>query len=247
MSYIQRFKTVSTTCRQIEWKQRCFSTCTLQKQQQYGEGFAPPQGSRDTIKPVHRRRRIATSIPSHLGNPSKATSDTTKLSPKKQYREELRSTRHQYARELLQLQGQRDAAAATKRMENEDRLQSLKHQLEQEKLEHLQHEKEVVAMLTNTNNVIASDQELKQENVRQQNRLDHEQRIRSTRLRHLIKMYHATENFVTLENLDSRIDMLLAHKDHPPMYTLAELMVTPAAEADEIKNRKELLNEAMGL
>ncbi|CAO3587707.1 unnamed protein product [Absidia cylindrospora] len=255
MSYIQQLTTASSACRNVQWK-RCISTTsiTMQKQQQYGEGFAPPKGSRDTIKEVHRRRRIATSIPSHLGNASKATTDTTTInSPKKQHREELRATRHQYAQELLQLQGQRDASAATKRMENEEHLQSLKYTLDQEKKEQLQHEKEVVAMLGNPdaldNSKTGETSSLQQQIAleRQQNRIQHDQRIRADRLRHLVKMYHATENFVTMENLDSRIDALLAHKESPPMYTLAELMFTPAAEADEIKTRKQLLNEAMGL
>ncbi|ORZ06710.1 hypothetical protein BCR42DRAFT_427053 [Absidia repens] len=150
---------------------------------------------------------------------------TMEAIPKKQHREELRATRHQYAQELLQLQGQRDASAATK----------------------------LVAMLgnpealdnTKTGEMSSLQQQIASE--RQQNRLQHDQRIRAGRLRHLVKMYHATENFVTMENLDSRIDALLAHKESPPMYTLAELMFTPAAEADEIKTRKQLLNEAMGL
>ncbi|KAI8336102.1 hypothetical protein BC941DRAFT_428327 [Chlamydoabsidia padenii] len=246
MSFIQR---LTSTSRQTQWLQRGFSSTStsLQKppQQQYGEGFAPPKGSRDSIKQVHRRRRIATSIPSHLGNPAKASTDSP-LSPKQQHREALRSTRHQYAQELLQLQGQRDAAAATKRIENEQRLQSLKHDLDQEKIHHLQHEKEVIALLGNTIKGQTEETNQRQEE-REQNRLAHDNQVRSARLRQLVKMYHATESFVTLDNLDSRIDALLAHKESPPMYTLDELMLTPAAEADEIKTRKQLLNEAMGL
>jgi hypothetical protein len=247
MSSIQR---IASACRHTQWKQRGFSSTSIslqKQQQQYGEGFAPPKGSRDSTKPVHRRRRVATSIPSHLGNAAKASADLP-LSPKQHHREALRATRHEYARELLQLQGQRDAAAATKRIQNEERLQTLKHELDQEKKHHLQHEQEVVAMLGNT---AAATQMEAEENViqqqRQQNRLAHDQQIRTARLRQLVKMYHATETFVTLDNLDSRIDTLLAHKESPPMYTLDELMLTPAAEADEIKARKQLLNEVMGL
>ncbi|CAO3615700.1 unnamed protein product [Cunninghamella echinulata] len=227
----------------------------LQKEQTYGEGFAPPKGSRETIKQVHKRRHIATSLPSHLGNPAKPSVQVTELkSPKQQYREQLRQTRHQYAQELLQLQGQRDAAAATKRMENEQHIQQLKQDLEKEKQAHLNHEKEVVdALLGNkssdTVDALISDQQynLDHKKEREQHRLEHEKKIRQDRLRLLVKMYHATENFVTLDNLDQRIDMLIAHKDNPPMYTLDELMVTPTAEADEINDRKQLLNEVMGL
>lgn len=235
---------------------RCFSTSIirLEKERVYGEGFAPPKGSRENIKQVHRRRHIATSLPSHLGNVAKAEVDVASInSPKKQYREQLRQTRHQYAQELLQLQGQRDAAAATKRMENEQRLQQYKQSLEKEKQQHLIHEKEVVSLLSgdnkNVDDILTSDQQynLIHQKEREQRRLEHEKKIRQERLRLLVKMYNATENFVTLDNLDQRVDMLIAHKANPPMYTLDELMVSPTAEADEINDRKQLLNEVMGL
>ncbi|CAO3638338.1 unnamed protein product [Cunninghamella blakesleeana] len=239
---------------------RSFSTSMirLEKERVYGEGFAPPKGSRDTIKQVHRRRHIATSLPSHLGNAAKTEKDASSLknSPKKQYREQLRQTRHQYAQELLQLQGQRDAAAATKRMENDERIQQYKQSLEKEKQQHLIHEKEVVSLLSgngddqkNVDDTFTSDQQynLIHQKERDQRRLEHEKKNRQERLRLLVKMYHATEHFVTLDNLDQRVDMLIAHKANPPMYTLDELMVSPTAEADEINDRKQLLNEVMGL
>ncbi|KAI8060328.1 hypothetical protein BC940DRAFT_312106 [Gongronella butleri] len=229
--------------------QRLSARSMSTKSVHYGEGFAPPKNSRDSIKHVHKRRQVATSLPSHLGNPAKPALDTTTtLSAKQQHREQLRQLRHQYARELLQQQGKKDAAAATQRLEHEQRSQAYHAQVADAKQKALAHEKEVLAMLGNRD-AVTSDHDFKEQHKQERvaNRQRHDQQQRNARLRHLVKMYHATENFVTLDNLDAKIDALLAHKDSPPMYTLEELMVTPAAEADEIKTRKQLLNEAMGL
>ncbi|ORX58021.1 hypothetical protein DM01DRAFT_1333700 [Hesseltinella vesiculosa] len=214
----------------------------------YGEGFARPKGSQESVKPETRRRQVATSLPSHLANPDKPVIDTTKLSVKQQHREQLRQLRHAYARELLQVQGQKDAAARSRQEAHDKRIQAMHDKYAAEKQLALQHEKEVLNMLGNQDALLSDhDYHEQHKTERLQNRQRHEQQQSLARLRQLTQMYHATDAFVTLDNLDAKLDALLAHKDSPPMYTLDELMVTPSAEVDEIKTRKQLLNEAMGL
>lgn len=220
----------------------------------FATGFAPPKGSRETPKIVTKRRNPSTSLPSHLGNPDKSVPNAQSLSPKQQYREQLRQTRHRYAQELLGKHGQREAAAATKRAENEAHMQQEKQALALERQQAQQHEAEITKLLDlQTGNVhskeaIAARKEERQM-LRQQNRQSHDAHLAAMRRKHLLKLYRSSESFVTLENLDAKIDELLTMPPFRYNYisNLEEFMQTRSSSASEIERRKEVLKEAMGL
>ncbi|KAG0190290.1 hypothetical protein DFQ28_002240 [Apophysomyces sp. BC1034] len=213
----------------------------------YAPEFAPPENARDTPKMARTRRNLGNSLPSHLPNAKGKTSSAAEaISPKKQYREELRSTRHVYARELLEKHGRREAASATKRAAEEERMQTLRKTLEEEREQKKQHESEVVKMLELE--LPQSEATVDREAQRIANRRAHEELKREDRFKQLVKLYNSTADFVTLENLDAKVDEVI-HQRRPPFVTstISDMLDTPAAEAEEVEKRKALLKEAMGL
>ncbi|KAI8393638.1 uncharacterized protein BYT42DRAFT_541868 [Radiomyces spectabilis] len=210
----------------------------------YAPGFAAPEGSRETPKIVNKRRNLANSLPSHMGKSD--ASKKTFTSPKKQHREDLRSLRHQYASELLEKHGRREAAAATKKAQNEERLQQLKATLAKEKHDALEHEAKVVHMLE-LDLEKEDGKHIDREAQRALNREHHIEKLRAARRKHLVQLYASSESFVTLENVDQRVDDILKQKLGPYSKTLDDMMMTPDADATEIESRKAQLKEVMGL
>ncbi|KAF7729018.1 hypothetical protein EC973_005049 [Apophysomyces ossiformis] len=215
----------------------------------YAPGFAPPEGTRESPKIARKRRDPGLSLPSHLpkaeGSSSSATTTET-TSPQKQYREDLRSLRHAYARELLEKHGRREAASAMKRAAEEERIQTQKKALEEERAQKKQHELEVIQMLELE--LPKSEEQMDRKAQRSTNRQAHEKTLRDQRMKQLIKLYGSTADFVTLENLDAKVDEVLHHR-RPPFVTntVSDMIDTPAAEAEEVEKRKALIREAMGL
>ncbi|KAI9030789.1 hypothetical protein CLU79DRAFT_731493 [Phycomyces nitens] len=213
----------------------------------YAPGFAPPQNSRDTPKVVSKRRNLGTSLPSHLGNAQHRTV-VESTSPKKQHREELRTRRHQYAQELLEKHGRREAAATAKRVLNQEKIKASREELIKEQEEAKALEQEVASLLSLKSTESLDDMRAKRDIARVANRLAFEDKQRDTRLKLLSKLYASTETFVTLENLDERVDSVVQNKlQLPYVGSLNELLSTPSVERSEIEKRKEMLKEAVGL
>ncbi|KAI7848863.1 hypothetical protein BDC45DRAFT_297406 [Circinella umbellata] len=225
----------------IQSRQRFYSTT-----RSFAQGFEAPKGSRETPKIVAKRRNPATSLPSHLGNSSNKTTST---SPKKQHRDQLRLTRHHYAQELLSKHGEREAVSATKRAENEKQMQQEKQEAAQERQEALEREALLVDMLKlDLQEAEGAPVSAKRQAQRDDNRKQHEQSLRDQRRKQLIKLYSSADNFVTLDNLDAKIEEALNTKPHPSYHTsLEEYILTSTSEAAEVERRKEIIKETMGL
>ncbi|KAI9490336.1 hypothetical protein BDB00DRAFT_838070 [Zychaea mexicana] len=217
----------------------------------FAPGFEPPVGSRETPKIVPKRRNPASSLPSHLGNAKKNTTTTVTTSPKKHHREQLRQARHEYAQELLTKHGKREATAATKRAENEERMQQEKQALAAERQHALEREAQLVNLLNldlASNSTTATRDSSNRQAVRDQNRVAHQELLREQRRKELLKLYSSAESFVTLENLDAKIEAALSTKPHPSYHTsLEEYILTSTSESSEVERRKEVIKEAMGL
>lgn len=211
----------------------------------YAPGFQAPEGSRETLKAVHKRREIATSLTSHLsGNGSKVVEQTK--SPQKLYRQELKETRHKYARELLEKQGQKELKSAEKLALTQKKLEASLAQLETSKQQQKEHEQQVVSMLSlenDTQSLNAKDRTQQ----RLQNRLALEQEQRETRRKQLLKLYATTQDFVTLDNLDAKVDAIISTEGRSFHESLSELMNNTNSVQSEIEQRKAQLKEVMGL
>ncbi|KAG1049766.1 hypothetical protein G6F46_006308 [Rhizopus delemar] len=206
----------------------------------YAPGFQAPEGTRETPKINKKRRDIASSLPSHLGSTTKEEAAVN--SPKQLYRRELKITRHRYAHELLEKQGQKDLVSAEKLAAAEKKKQELNTYFSQIKQDQKKHEEEVVELL---------DLELKTKRVdnrtelRNENRLAFDEAQRDTRRKMLLKLYSQTEEFVTLDNLDAKVDAIMSSRRHPQ--GLDELMNNSSDLHLEIEQRKSQIKEVMGI
>ncbi|KAL0088050.1 hypothetical protein J3Q64DRAFT_1723840 [Phycomyces blakesleeanus] len=249
---MQRFnrliQSTTTATTKAHWTPfRLFTTEAESTRPGYAPGFAPPPNSRDTPKLSSKRRNLGTSLPSHLGNASQRTAAET-TSPKKHHREELRTRRHQYAQELLEKHGRREAAAAAKRMLNQEKIEAVRAELIKEQEEQKALEDEVVSMLSLNATESLADTRTKRDATRVANRLQFEANQKESRLKLISKLYASTENFVTLDNLDERVDAVVKTKQQLPYAgSLHELLSAQSVDRAEIEKRKEMLKEAVGL
>lgn len=237
-------------CRQVNktpsWV-RCVSTQQyIPGRKGYAPGFEAPEGTRESAKPVHKRREIATSLTSHLPGNNNTKVEKTE-SVKKLYRQELKVTRHKYARELLEKQGQKELASAEKLAATELRTQKAKQLLQQAKEQQKQHEEQVVKMLSleKQQNNVDTGKDRTQRRI--QNRLQLEEAQRNTRRKQLLKLYTTTEDFVTLDNLDAKVDAVISTEGRSFHESLTELMHNTNSVQSEIEQRKAQLKEVMGL
>ncbi|KAI9252963.1 hypothetical protein BDA99DRAFT_563265 [Phascolomyces articulosus] len=213
----------------------------------FAQGFEPPKGSRETPKWIPKRRNPATSLPSHMGN-AESTKAPMTMSPKKQYRDQLRLTRHQYANELLGKHGKKETVVAAKQAASEKRMQQEKEALAHERQVALEREAELVQRLDLDLQKTSSIGLSQKQQQRDQHRQYHEQTLREQRRKQLVKLYSSAEHFVTLENLDAKIEQALHTKPHPAYHTsLEEYILTSTSEAAEVERRKDVIKEAMGL
>lgn len=237
---------MSVVCRQFVVGRtnfvRSLSTQYVPGRKGYAPGFEAPEGSRETTKESNKRRQV-TSLTSHLPGTTKPNG-TTPSSVKKIYSQELKVTRHKYARELLEKQGQKELISAEKLASTQQILQETKEAFEKTKQEQKQHEQQVVEML-------ALDHEETRVNSRDQtrseNRLLHEQQERNTRRKQLLKLYATTNDFVTLENLDAKVDSIISTEGRSFHESLTELMNNTNSIQSEIEQRKLQLKEVMGV
>ncbi|KAG2207971.1 hypothetical protein INT47_010955 [Mucor saturninus] len=211
----------------------------------YAPGFQAPEGSRESIKVVHKRREIGSSLTSHLpGNSQKVVEKGS--SAQKLYRQELKETRHKYARELLEKQGQKELKSAEKLAATQQKLERSLAELEEAKQQQREHEREVVEMLTLENDTHSLDKE-DRTHQRTQNRLAMEKAQREIRRKQLLKLYATTQDFVTLDNLDAKVDAIISTEGRSFHESLSELMNNTNSVQSEIEQRKAQLKEVMGL
>jgi hypothetical protein len=248
-------RNLSVICRQVGLVQprsyivRSISTQYIPGRKGYAPGFEAPEGTRETTKMIPKRRDIGRSLTSHLSssnNNKKEELATT--STKKLYRQELKVTRHKYARELLEKQGQKELISAEKLAITEQKKQELKVSFENEKEQQKQHEQQVVEMLSLNTDVNTNDNKVNDRNEKRiENRLALEQEQRNTRRKQLLKLYTNTDNFVTLDNLDAKVDAIISNEGRSFHESLHELMHNTNSVQSEIEQRKLQLKEVMGL
>ncbi|KAI8888729.1 hypothetical protein K501DRAFT_282611 [Backusella circina FSU 941] len=207
----------------------------------YAPGFEAPEGTREEPKLANKRRDLLHSLPSHLGKSTNANY----ASPKKQFRHELKETRFRYAQELLDKEHAKRAASAEKAAVTEQKSAQLKHLHEQEKLEAKQHEEEVLELLSIKDAKVTGIEHRRQQ--RTENRLALEEAQRNTRRKHLLKLYSTTDQFVTLDNLDEKVDSVLSPGGRSFHDSLNELMQNSNLVQKEIEQRKAQIKEVMGL
>ncbi|KAI7891703.1 uncharacterized protein EV154DRAFT_506942 [Mucor mucedo] len=214
----------------------------------YAPGFQAPEGSRESIKVVHKRREIGSSLTSHLPGSGHSQNVTEKgaMSAQKLYRQELKETRHKYARELLEKQGQKELKSAEKLAATQQKLERSLAELEEAKQQQREHEREVVEMLTLENDTQSLDTE-DRTHQRTQNRLAMEKAQREIRRKQLLKLYATTQDFVTLDNLDAKVDAIISTEGRSFHESLSELMNNTNSVQSEIEQRKAQLKEVMGL
>ncbi|KAI8997136.1 hypothetical protein BDB01DRAFT_769955 [Pilobolus umbonatus] len=240
--------TVTRACRVTANKNqlvRCISTQYVPGRKGYAPGFKAPEGTREDIKISNKRQNIAHSLSSHLGNAEQKVAEETN-SPKKLYQQQLKATRLQYARELLEKQGQRDLVSAEKLALAEEKTAQLKEYFNKEKLQQKEHEKEVSQLLSMEMKSANNDTKPR-EQQRIENRLAHEEAQRNVRRKQLLKLYSATEDFVTLDNLDAKIDAVLSREGRSFHESLNELRQKSTSLHTEIEKRKMEIKEVMGL
>lgn len=229
---------------------RTVSTQYIPGRKGYAPGFEAPEGTRESTKVINKRRDIGHSLTSHLESNNSAKNKTPETtSAKKLYRQELKVTRHKYARELLEKQGQKELKSAEKLALTEKKNQQLKAYFEKEKEQQKQHEEQVVAMLQLDSSKGLDTGKRQEERTQQriENRLALEEQQRNTRRKQLLKLYATTENFVTLDNLDAKIDQVMLAEGRSFHENLTELMHNTNSVQSEIESRKAQLKEAMGL
>ncbi|KAI9264452.1 hypothetical protein BY458DRAFT_514065 [Sporodiniella umbellata] len=206
----------------------------------YAPGFEAPKGTRETPKIQRKRRDIAQSIPSHLGS-TRADSQSAN-SAQQLYRRELKLTRHRYAQELLEIQGRKDTLSAEKLAASEQKMANLNQYFDQVKKEKKKHEEEVADLLgLKPEGQVAEDRT----QLRNQQRLAFDQVSRDIRRKQLLKIYSQTSDFVTLENLDAKVDFVVQSRRHPQ--GLDELMNSSNDLLKEIEQRKSQIKEVMGV
>ncbi|KAI8380714.1 hypothetical protein BD560DRAFT_386903 [Blakeslea trispora] len=240
MSTIARIARINLASRSLV---RFASTQYVPGRKGYAPGFEAPEGTREETKVIIKRRDIGHSLTSHLESKTKTQPQPT--SPKKQYRQALRVTRHKYANELLEKQGQKQLQSAEKLAEAEKKAQAVKEALEAEKKQQMEHVQEVVDLLDLKQTEAQSSQDRNQRRV--ENRLQFEEQQRLVRRKQLLKLYSATDAFVTLDNLDAKIDAVMSSEGRSFHPSYDELMHSTSSVQNEIEQRKQQLKEVMGL
>jgi hypothetical protein len=221
---------------------RLASTQFVAGRKGYAPGFEAPEGTRENTKTINKRRELGNSLPSHLEGTTQSTTSST--SPKKLYRQELKVTRHKYARELLEKHGKRQMQSAEKLAMTEAKDKQSKEALISAKKQQQAHEQEVVELLdleTIKNNQTDRNQK------RLVNRLQLEETQRNTRRKQLLKLYTNTDSFVTLDNLDAKVDAVMTSEGRSFHEDFNELMHSTSTVQSEIEQRKAQLKEVMGL
>ncbi|ORE08454.1 hypothetical protein BCV72DRAFT_323768 [Rhizopus microsporus var. microsporus] len=222
---------------------RCVSTQQyIPGRKGYAPGFAPPEGTRESIKIQKKRGDIATSIPSHLGAATEKSMSEAN-STKQLYRRELKLTRLRYARELLEKQGQKEMESAEKVALAEKKKEEMGAYFRQAKEEQKKHEEQVMETLDlDINQASQIKDRTEQRNI---NRMLFDEQQRQVRRQQLIKLYAETEEFVTLDNLDAKVDLALQNRKH--VVDLNELMSNSNDLHVEIEKRKEQIKQVMGI
>ncbi|CAO3609331.1 unnamed protein product [Mucor fragilis] len=222
---------------------RLASTQFVAGRKGYAPGFEAPEGTRENTKTANKRRDLGNSLPSHLeGTKPSSAKETT--SPKKLYRQELKVTRHKYARELLEKHGQRQMESAEKLAMTEAKDKQSKEALLSAKKQHQAHEQEVVELL-NLETIEKGQTDRNQKRL--VNRLQLEEAQRNTRRKQLLKLYANTDSFVTLDNLDAKVDAVMTSEGRSFHEDFNELMHSTSTIQSEIEQRKAQLKEVMGL
>ncbi|PHZ11116.1 uncharacterized protein RHIMIDRAFT_244962 [Rhizopus microsporus ATCC 52813] len=164
-------------------------------------------------------------------------------STKQLYRRELKLTRLRYARELLEKQGQKEMESAEKVALAEKKKEEMGAYFRQAKEEQKKHEEQVMETLDlDINQASQIKDRTEQRNI---NRMLFDEQQRQVRRQQLIKLYAETEEFVTLDNLDAKVDLALQNRKH--VVDLNELMSNSNDLHVEIEKRKEQIKQVMGI
>jgi hypothetical protein len=165
------------------------------------------------------------------------------------YREAVRSKRFEYAQELLTAHAQRRQQSLQKQEENFKELNSKRQLLLNEKEAAISHEQEVIheleldsALPTTESETLAARDAHRLENLRSQKRAQSD-----ARLNKLLAIYHDSKNFITKENLDSKLSALVHQENRPPfMQTYDDLKTSQeVGDIQQLQRREAMLRDVM--
>ncbi|KAG0243717.1 hypothetical protein BGW41_001590 [Actinomortierella wolfii] len=172
------------------------------------EGFAPgiphPRGSSAAPLPPPEPRTV-----DDLPNMSKKHDYKAHGTPKQQYEYEMTKLRHEFQRDHLKDEAKSRAKQAERRKRSLEALQARQEadrienrkRLEFERLMHPQGYGTGAERKQRVMEFVAARKEKRLANFRQR-----EEQQSEERLDHLIRLYHAAEDFVTYENLDRKVN-----------------------------------------
>ena len=230
---------------------RCYSSSSsdyIPGRRGYAPGFNAPANTRNSPKPS-RKTPLETTLASHLPSGENAQRNSASKSGMNAYREAVRSKRFEYAQELLTAHAQRRQQSLQKQEENFKQLDSQRQQLLNEKQAAISHEQEVIheleldsALPTTESETLAARDAHRLENLRAQKRAQSD-----ARLNKLLAIYHDSNNFITKENLDSKLSALVHQENRPPfMQTYDDLKTSQeVGDVQQLQRREAMLRDVM--
>jgi hypothetical protein len=228
---------------------RCYSSSSsdyIPGRRGYAPGFVAPANTRSSPKPS-KKTPLETTLASHLPSGIERTSDSQ--SGMKAYREAVRSKRFEYAQELLTAHAQRRQQSMQKQEENVKDLNSKRQQMLTQKQAAISHEQEVIHELELESAFPTSESETMEARTahRLQNLRSQKRAQSDARLNKLLAIYHDANNFITKENLDSKIAALVIQEHRPPfMQTFEDLKTSQEiGDMQQLQRREAKLRDVM--
>ncbi|KAJ2963456.1 hypothetical protein NQZ79_g1582 [Umbelopsis isabellina] len=223
---------------------RCYSSSSseyIPGRRGYAPGFAAPANSKSKPK-SSKQTPLETTLASHLPG-AKATSAKPEAKSKmNEYRDAVRSKRFEYAQELLTAHAQRKQTSQQKQDQNSKDLQSKRDKMLEEKKAAITHEQEVIHELELDSALPTTESENRDQRRAQrlQNYRSQKHAQSDARLNRLLSIYHDSNNFITKDNLESKITDLIEQEYRPPFLQTYEDMRTSVDVGDiQVLQRRE--------
>ncbi|GAB5591358.1 hypothetical protein Unana1_06258 [Umbelopsis nana] len=227
---------------------RCYSSSSsdyIPGHRGYAPGFAPPANTRNSPKPS-RKTPLETTLTSHLPSSQRKVESQSGMNT---YREAVRTKRSEYAQELLTAHAQRRQQSKQKQDENVRDLNAKRQQLLTEKQAAISHEQEVIHELELDSALPSAESEtLEARTAQRLQNLRSQKRAQSdARLNKLLAIYHNASNFITKENLDSKIEALIVQENRPPFLQNFEDLKSNQdfGDVQQLQRREAMLRDVM--
>lgn len=223
---------------------RCYSSSSseyIPGRRGYAPGFAAPANSKSKPK-SSKQTPLETTLASHLPGANATSAKPESKSKMNEYRDAVRSKRFEYAQELLTAHAQRKQTSQQKQDQNSRDLQLKRDQMLQEKKAAITHEQEVIHELELDSALPTTESENRDQRRTQrlQNYRSQKHAQSDARLNRLLSIYHDSNNFITKDNLESKITDLIEQEYRPPFLQTYEDMRTSVDVGDiQVLQRRE--------